>query len=372
MWRGAIAVAAILACGCAVRKQADVYRLVRSDGGVVLIPPGRLGAGTIHRTFTPGIQAGGASCEAGGGIAVQRRGRGIRVTVDREVLVRQPAAWLRRWASEAEARGCVAPGTAAELAERILEALPLDPAAAWRLINTNDIRSGYVDLEPGYRLQVDSPIFRDGAPPGTAAIDTAVTGGTDRSINVEVKASPELLGFERAWYAMVARKGQRGAAIEPLSAERHVNGQTEARAAPATDYFRFDRDSAWYRLLYRADRTIVVVAAASYSELERISKEVDADPSACRTPTGRRCAVIPSQVGVNPEIVVRVQGAEQALPVGSTVGSAIRAGGGRPEEALARLSVQRGYAGRLVPVEFDRTGKDILALHLRGGEMLTW
>jgi hypothetical protein len=372
MYRAVIVSAALLTYGCAARRPAEVYRLARQSGGIVLIPPGVRSADIAQRTFKPGILPGTGSCDSSGGIAVQHRGRGIRITVRREALEKQPPAWLSRWASEAEARGCVAPGSAAELADRIIEAVPLDPAVAWRLLNDNDVRAGYVDLGPGNRLQVDGPIFRDGTPPDALTIDSIITGGTGGSINVDVKASSALVGFERAWYAVVPRKAQPGYTIEPLSAERHINGQTEARPAPATDHFRFDREAAWYRLLYRADRTIMVVGAPNHSELERLSKEIETAPSTCEALAGRYCALIPKNVGVNPDVMVRVRGEERALPVGATVGNAIRAAGDRPEDTLSRLSVMRRYAGRLVTVEFDRTASDVLALRLSGGEALEW
>ena len=372
MYRATIISAALLACGCVGRRPVETYRLASHNGGVVLIPPGVVSADTAQRTFKARIPPGTGSCESSGGIAIQRRGSGIRITVRRELLANQPTAWLSRWAADAEARGCVATGFAAELATRIVESVSLDPAVAWRLVNNNDMRAGYVDLGPGNRLQVDSPIFRDGTRSDAPVIDSTVTSGTSHSINVDVKPSPALLGFERAWYAVVPRLGQPGYSIVPLSAERHINGQTEARPVPTTNYFRFDHDAAWYRLLYRADRTIVVIGATSYAELDRRAKQVDADLVACQSLAGHSCALVPANVGVNPDILVTVNGEESTLPVGATVGNAVRAGGGRPEDVLGRLSVMRRYAGKLVPVEFVRTRRDILTLRLSGREALAW
>ena len=372
MYRAAIAAAAFLAFGCAGRRPPETYRLTRHDGGSVLIPPGVANARTTERSVKPEVPAGTGKCDSSRGIAIERRGRGIRIAVSRESLTGRPPDWLIRWASDAEHNGCIAAGSAAKLAGRVVESLPLDPAVAWRLLHRNDVRAGYMDPEPGHRIQVDSPIFREGAPPDTRAIDSYVVSGTDRSLNVDVKASPDLVGFERAWYAVAPRPGESGSTIEPLSAERHVKGTTEARPLPATNPFRFDRAAAWYRLLYRADRTIVVVGAARYSELERLSKEIDADPSACRALAGHSCVLIPSNVGVNVNIVVRVQGAERLLAVGATVGSAIRAAGAQPEKVLASLSVQWRYGDRLARMEFDRNANDILALRLSGGEVLAW
>lgn len=360
---------ALVPCGCAVRKLPGTYRLTRHDGGPVLFPPG-INKDIGQRTFKAGIAPGTGSCESDSGIAVQRRGQGIRITVKREGLAKQSAAWLLRWSSDAEDRGCVAPGSATRLADAILDAVPLDPALAWRLVNSGG-RAGYVELRAENRLQVDSPIFRGGAPAEPLVTRSVVAGDTGRSINIDV-ASPALLGFERAWYAVVPRTAQPGYTIAPLSAERHIDGQTETRPAPAVDYFRFDRDAAWFRLVYRTDRTSVLVGAKTYSELERLAQEVDADLSACQSLAGHFCAPVPKDVGVNPDVVVRVNGEERALPFGTNVYGAIQMSGSRPEDVLPRLSMMRRHAGRLVPVEFDRTAKDIFLLRLSGGETLAW
>jgi hypothetical protein len=364
--------AALLACGCAGRRPTRTYRLLRYNGALTLVPPGVASASLSARAWKPGIPAGPNSCDAAGGLAVTRSGRAVRLEVTRQALEKAPPAWLIGWASDLERRGCVAPGTATTLAERVAEGLPLNPATAWRLVNQNDIRGGYVDLKPGVRLQVDSPIFRDGAPPGALAIDSAVVTGAGRSLTIEAKASPALLGFERAWYQVAPRQGQSGSAIQPISAERHIDGAAEARPSPAVNPFRFDRDAAWYRLLYRADRTIVVLGAASYSELEPLTREVDANPSACQALANRSCVLIPRNVGVNPNIVVRVRDQERTLPVGATVAGAIRAAGGDPQGALASLTLLRPYAGRLTPVQFDRSAHDVLSLRLSGGEAIAW
>lgn len=316
MYRAAMLSALLLAAfGCAVRKP-DTYRLIRESGRTVLVPPGVSRPDLGRRSFQVPI-AGSSACAAAGGVAIQRRGRNLRITLTRDSLVRQPAGWLSRWAAEAEANGCVAPGLVPDLAARILQALPLDPAVAWRLVDLNHLRAGYTDLASGTRLQVDSPIFREGTPPDAPAIDSVTAiSGSGNSITVDLKASPNLLGYERAWYAVRQAPGRPGSTIVPLTAERHVNGQMEVWSAPAIDYFRFDSDAAYYRLLYRADRTIIVLGTPNYAELDRLSHQIDADPGAC---PAHRCALIPANVGVNPEIVVTVNGKECPLPVGSNV-----------------------------------------------------
>jgi len=70
---------------------------------------------------------------------------------------------------------------------------------------------------------------------------------------------------------------------------------------------------------------------------------------------------------------VLTKGKEVRVPAGTSLAEAIRAAGERtPANVLPTLAVQRVHGGALVPVEFDRTKQDILALPLRGGENIRW
>ena len=73
-------------------------------------------------------------------------------------------------------------------------------------------------------------------------------------------------------------------------------------------------------------------------------------------------------------MMVSVNGAEVRLPVGAHIRQAVQAGGGPPnvQEVRAQLTVSKPYAGKLVPVEFDRTRNDVFDLVLLGGESISW
>src|ERR1039458_2376108 len=137
--------------GCAVRQ---TYRLVNQGAGRVLIPPGISRPDVGQRTFTADIATGRGSCApAEAGIAIQPRHGRVRVTVTRDPLLKQPPGWLSTWTAHAELQGCIAAGEGLKLAARIVESLPLDPRAAWRLLHADDRQTGYVDLGPETRLQ---------------------------------------------------------------------------------------------------------------------------------------------------------------------------------------------------------------------------
>ncbi len=358
----------ILTTGCAVRQ---TYRLVTQDTSRVLIPPGVSKPDVAQRTFTADIAAGRGSCApAEGAIAIQsRRGR-VRVTVTRGPLLKQPQGWLAAWTAQAESQGCIAAGEGLKLAARIVESLPMDPRAAWRLLHANDLQTGYVDLGPETRLQVVSPILREGAPPDAPIMDTSNLTGEGNRLTLDLKPTPNLIGYETAWYAVQPKAGQIGFAITPLSAERHIQGKVEPAAAPATNYLRFEPQAAYYRLFYKTDQgevVEVVLAAPTRAELDLETRTFSSDPALCAQVPTQACVVIPRRVALNPFVAITVNGSETTVPPGSTVRAATHLDRVPPD-----LKVYKLYAGKPVPVEFDRSGTEILGLVLNGGERISW
>jgi hypothetical protein len=358
----------IVTGGCAVRQ---TYRLVKQDAGSVLIPPGVSKPNVAQRTFTADIAAGHGSCAPGeGAVAIQSRGGRVRVTVTRDPLLKQPPGWLSAFAAQAESQGCIAAGEGLKLAERIVESLPLEPRAAWRLLHANDRQTGYIDLGPETRLQVVSPILREGAPPDAPILDTSSLTGEGNRLTLTLKSTPDLVGYETAWYAVQPKAGQIGFAITPLSAEKHIQGKVEPAAAPATNYLKFEPQAAYYRLFYKADKgevVEVVLAAPTRAELDRQTQRFNSDPALCAQVPSQMCVVIPKRVALNPFLEITVNGSETTVPVGSTVRAATHLDRVPPD-----LKVYKLYAGRPVPVEFDRSGSEILGLVLSGGEKIAW
>ncbi|MGA9623005.1 MAG: hypothetical protein WBL65_06875 [Bryobacteraceae bacterium] len=358
----------LVTTGCAVRQ---TYRLVKQGAGSVLIPPGVSRPDVAQRTFTADIAAGHGSCgPAEGAIAIQSRHGRVRITVTRGPLLKQPAGWLSAWTAQAEAQGCIAAGEGLKLAARIVEALPLDPRAAWRLLHANDLQTGYVDLGPETRLQVVSPILREGSPPDAPILDASNLTGEGNRLTLDLNPTPNLVGYETAWYAVQPKSGQIGFAITPLSAERHIQGKVEPAAAPATNHLKFEPQAAYYRLFYKTDQgqvVEVVLAAPTRAELDRQTRKFNSDPALCAQVPTQACVVIPKRVALNPFLVIAVNGSDTMVPVGSTVRAAIHLDRVPPD-----LKVYKLYAEEPVPVEFDRSSPEILGLVLNGGERISW
>lgn len=358
--------------GCAVRGP-QTYRLVEQGKSGVLIPPGIASPDVPRRVFTADIPGGRGKCAADqGGVEIRRHGNSVRLTVDRDALIHQAPGWLGKWTADAESRGCIGEGQGPSLGSRIIESLPFDPNAAYRLLHASGVQTGYVDLGPEIRLQVNSPVLREGTPVDAPAVESSRIEG----LTVEVKTSANLLGFEIAWYAVRRKPNAPGYEIAPISAERHVGGATETALVPIHNYFQFSPQAAFYRLFYKTDQgttRIVVAGAATRAELDRTAQALDADPDACQKLGAGMCVLLPRQVAANPDVVATVNGREVALPVGTTVRTAIQAGGEKdPQRVLRQLHVRRLYGGKPVGVEFDRMSPEILGLILFGCEEISW
>jgi len=380
-WRNLllVAVAVLTGSSCAVHKP-QTYRLAPAGSSHILVPPGIATADIARGSLSIKPPKGRSCAPAGDAVAVERRAGKLRLSVARDLLLKQPSGWLRQWATEFETQGCIAAGTGLDFAARILETLPLDPAAVYRLLHGDSVQQGYVELGPENRLQTQAPIMKSGKPAETNAIDIVSVAGRGNSLDVDIRSSEEVLGVETSWYALAPKTDGPGARIVTLSSERRIDGKTEAAAGPMENYFRFTPDIGFYRLIYKADlgekgaTTEIVVGAPDRVELERRTRLVLDNFDTCRVSDLSMCALIPRHVALNAVMAVTVNGAEVRVGIRGTVRGAIwQAGGPRnAEEVLPRLSVRKPCGGKLVDVDFDRGSSAILDVMLLGGEEISW
>jgi hypothetical protein len=360
--------------GCAAHRL-PTYRLVKQGSGEVLIPPGLRSPEVAKRTFKTGPISGSGPCAATEGIAVRRSGKRLQIAVTRDALNARPPGWLTAWSARLEEQGCVGSGEGMRVAEQIAESLPLDPSAAFSLLHAGE-RQGQVDIGSHTRLEVVSPILRDGAPPGVQALTPADVSESGGRLSVTLRGADDLAGYETAWYTVKPKRGHAGLTIAPLFAERHLEGKVERRPDPAANYFQFPADAAFYRLFYKADRTeftALVVAARTQVELERSTATLNDGPASCDKLAKDLCVAIPKGVGINPLVEVTVNGKVLAVPWRATIGEAIEEGGeGDPGTVLPRLAVYKPYRSQAALVEFDRASPAILKLTLAGGERISW
>jgi hypothetical protein len=278
--------------------------------------------------------------------------------------------------ADKERAGCIEPGQGLYLISKIVESVPLDPRTADRLLRTAGNIS-FVDIGPGSRLEVFTPIMRAGAAPDAQAVETVAASGNNSAINVDLKTSDQLLGYETAWYGLVPKPDGAGFRLAALTAERTIQGKTEAAAPSAATYLRFPAEANFYRLFRKADIAGIavpqmVISAPTLAELDRRTKAVDADPALCGAPDGL-CIEIPRRAAINVSIAVSVNGKEVRLRGGGAVSNAIYAAGERNASAVVpTLVVERPYERKLAPVKFDGAAADILSLPVIGGEKISW
>jgi hypothetical protein len=329
------------------------WRLVSHGNGQILVPPGLVRTDTTRRTFKANVTPGLGQCSSSAAVVVHPRGRHLITTVSQPILATQSPGWLREWTDALEFQGCIATGEGPILAEQILESVPLDPRIAFGLLHAN-----LVDIVPGTRIQVISPLTRNG--------NGAISLGSGSGV----------VGHETDLYDVRSKTGASGVTIAAVSAEQRLQDRTEQLTGPTTNYFQFSSTATFYRLLYKDSETgftALVVAAHTYADLEQRVKGLDGGVASCERVGSEWCMAIPKLVALNIVVPATVNGVNTFVRYGATLAEAIRAAGERhPEEILPRLTVLRIYGVRQVPVQFDHASAAILALPLAGGEIVSW
>ncbi len=284
MSRAFLFLALISLMGCT--RTASTYRLVSRGPGHVVIPPQVATAEVATRTFNVNIEGRSCTLESAP-IRIQPRKTKLRVIVHRDDLLKQPPGWLADWSSQAESQGCIASGSGQALADRIVQSLPLDSTAAYRLLHADSIRSGYVELGPEVRLEIRSPIAEEGTP----ALDIAKISGTDYKLDVDIKGPSNTIGFELAWYCLERNAGRPGLHFTALSADRNVQGKVEHLSAPAVNHLQFPTEATSFRLFYKGDDNgvrAIVIAGATRQDWTAARRKSPAIPRRASGPP--RCA----------------------------------------------------------------------------------
>ncbi len=357
--------AALAGSGCAMHAPVlQSYRLMRMPPNEVLAPPGVADPELALRTFRSAVMAGRGTCPpVSGGVAIQKRGSHLRVSVSKDELLKQPSGWLFERAAELESAGCVAAGDGEKLAQEIASSLPLAPTQAVRLLYSNQL-----EILPQMTIQIVSPILKD--PKGPVLEDVQATGN-DRTINLAVRSSDNLLGVEIATYS-VAATANGGVRVTPVSAERRKGSEVEHATQPATNYFDFPADAAFFRVFYEATQTdyaAIVVGARTRVDLEKRTRLLEAGAASCAALNHELCREVPKQVAINGMISVTVNGSPMQVTWGTNVGGVMRAAG---RSSTPGLTVMKSFNGKLVPLEFDPGSTGILAVQMTGGEVLSW
>jgi hypothetical protein len=168
--------------------------------------------------------------------------------------------------------------------------------------------SSYVDLAPGWRLKVVTPILKSGG------YRVVFTGETVDGNNITLSAGDDFLGYEVAYYAVKARS------VEFLSAETTKDGHTASRLRPMVRLFELPRGVRHVRLIYlvrasQADHDMAMAAAKDMDALEALTRRVQANPvDGCYPGPGAFCAWIPAGIAVVPQLPKAANGGIEWAP----------------------------------------------------------
>ena len=384
---GALICTVLCLAGCAARP-AGAWRLRPLERGHLLIPP------LPPRTTNPELQVlvlknarqphgSAAACGVvSPEIRLDWRGRTAVVQVSSKALeppqevvlvgphtLRGSVALDLRWFAAFQEKlkelegnhRCMASGEAGLLAGHIVERLTVPSSLAYELRYGNYVMTGYLDLEPQFRLKTVAP-FRT---PGVKTVG-----------RVE-----DMHGWETAWFEL-ERRSDGGLRVRLRRAEVTIGGKVSRRAQASTaTALSVPAEARYLRMFFRSwsvsqDRRLALLATPEPGQLDVATQRFEANPEGfCRAPepAGTFCVTIPTDTALSAELKAQANGRIQTVPVRGSLWDLLKESGVQnPRSVLGSLKVKRPYEGTLAPVEFDRSRPDILGLILIGGEEVSW
>jgi hypothetical protein len=158
--------------------------------------------------------------------------------------------------------------------------------------------ASYIDLQPGWRLRVVTPILKSGG-------YQLRTSNPETSGTITVSAA-DFIGFETAYYA-VSTPPEGGMRIEFLSATITKGGETTPQPTPLVPLFSLPAGVRFVRLIYltrvsQADHDMAIVASDQKETLDTLTSAVQANAGNCETTRGAFCSWVPAGVAVRPEL----------------------------------------------------------------------
>lgn len=220
------------------------------------------------------------------------------------------------------------------------------------------VQTGYVDLEPGLRLRVTTPVV----PQGETLQSEAATGNVATGLTVRSNA----MGWETAFYDV---KGQgAGSAVELsfFSGEQVIDGERAELSSANRSKLDVPAAPSHLRLYFLSrqsadDRDITLLASRGPIGGDEIVEQCGNEGVAC-------LEALPGR-SISPYVLVRFNGKAVAAPLGARLAEVLRTEGiTEPDGALARLHLRRQWRGGSRDVAFAAGDKAILSLPLNAGD----
>jgi hypothetical protein len=159
--------------------------------------------------------------------------------------------------------------------------------------------AAYIDLKPGWRLRVVTPILKSGGYQLPRSIPE--TSGGSMAVS-----APDFIGFETAYYS-VSNPDDGGVRIEFLSATITKGEDLSPHLRPLVPLFGLPAGIRFVRLIYltrssQRDHDMAVVASDQQYRLDAFTSEVQSDPGTCEARSGLFCTWVPAGLAVRPEL----------------------------------------------------------------------
>lgn len=156
--------------------------------------------------------------------------------------------------------------------------------------------NAYVDLRPG-RLRIVVPLLSAGTP-------LSLSNQADRDQTLTFSAAGSL-GYETVHYTVAAARGGRVRLLF-VSAETTKDGTTSPEPRAPSLPFVLPVKAAYARLIYlqrasQTDHNMAILASHRKDVLENVTKQVLADPAACRSTNKILCSWVPPRIAVRTE-----------------------------------------------------------------------
>lgn len=374
-----VSLALILLSGCSYRKSGS-YRLTSKVNHPVFIPP-RSSENTTEKLVTFRSAAINRLCDlTEQGIRVKAVQGKVRVTAKRDQFAAMSHGGLLQWSTRLQEQGCIAPGEAYALASMLSSLFPMPLGMSDRLIHSNLGTSGYVDLQPGYRLRIISPIRESGNEAAPIIEESGELKQTpDGKFSIDLRASSDLIGVEEAWYTIEKRKSRAGNELLPVHAVTRIDDRTDKTSKSRFRYFKFDSEVVIFRLFFLAwdggeNRKTMLLGGKNETALDLETQRLNRDPDACTAMQNQvQCFMVPEGVAFIPFIAIRVNGDQVTVSPGTTLRNLFRQDLRQSiEEIMPTLVIEKLYREKLTPVIFSKNDQDILSLPLTGGESVRW
>jgi hypothetical protein len=157
-----------------------------------------------------------------------------------------------------------------------------------------------VDLQPGWRIRVVTPVLKSGRYAPDFKTMPSSSGAT------ELSAADELVGYEASYYRVIPA-ARSGVSIEFKSSTVSIGAKESQNQQPVVLLFQMPKAARHVRLVFlvrvsHADHNQAILAASELDELDRLTKEVEADPATnCKSRDASYCEWVPEGITVRAE-----------------------------------------------------------------------